>query len=423
MRENPRPERESAPATRAKTPTTAAMTPNEKEQLKSYENLLAYCEHTLGTGKRSGSEWLFMCPHGAHARPHLAIAAKDGQGVYRCRACNIGGDIFTLAAHLNGLDAKKDFAAVAQCIADTLHISLTDAGGQPQRAPKRSRRRRIPPQILTTTTPQARFISAGNEAFLWQAIEQSTAERLQDQAAALGLPAKGLAYIARHPEQGGLALAPDGRLLVIYTAEDEAGKLRITACKLRNRKDAQNMPAYLHGGQWMPGNRPTEARFMWIAQNGTEPAAKNGEQPRRLYAPSAPYGMQAAHAASRIIITEGESDAWAARISLAHYAHLAGYKPLDYAAVIAVPGVSSFKIDWMPYFAGKSILLCLDADEAGQKALPQVLQKFRLYRARVHVYTPANGKKDLRAEFCTYAPAALAARLLEQFKSPPATTL
>ena len=32
------------------------MTENEKEQIKSYDSLLAYCELALGTGKRSGSE-------------------------------------------------------------------------------------------------------------------------------------------------------------------------------------------------------------------------------------------------------------------------------------------------------------------------------------------------------------------------------
>ncbi len=397
------------------------MTENEKEQIKSYDSLLAYCELALGTGKRSGSEWLFTCPHGVHERPHLAIASKNGQGVYRCRACNIGGDIFTLAAQLNGLDAKKDFNELAHIIADALHLTITDSTGKhyAARTGPRRRRRRRQCQTLNTATQPARFISAGNEAFLWQRVEATTAEALQAYAAALNLPATGLAYIARHPEQGGLALAPDGRILVLYTAEDDTGKLRITACKLRNPKNTTNYPAYLHGGKWNTGKVPTEARFMWIARNGTEPAAKESDKPRNLYAPTAPYGMQAALNARRILITEGESDAWAARISLAHYAKLAGYTPQEYCSVIAIPGVSSFKSDWMPYFTGKEILLCLDADEAGKKALPAVLQKFTDYRARVHLYTPANGKKDLRAEFCKYAPAALAANLLEHFTTPP----
>lgn len=396
------------------------MTPSEKEQLKSYESLLAYCEQALGRATRSGSEMRFTCPYGSHERPHLAVANKDGQGVYRCRACNIGGDIFTLAAYLNHLDTKKDFNDIARAIADTLQITLTDDAGK-QHCPRVTsrRRRRIQQPPLNTATPAARFISAENENYLLQRMQATTAENLQAHAAALGLTAKGLAYIARHPEQGGIALAPDGRLLVLYTAEDEAGKLRITACKLRKSKHAEDLPAYLHAGKWTTGKQATDARFMWIAKNGTLPPVKEGERPRYTYAPTAPYGMQAAINARRIIITEGESDAWTARISLAHYAKLAGYNPCDFASVIAIPGVSSFKSDWMPYFIGKNILLCLDADEAGKKALPQVLDKLTAYSARVHIYTPAAGKKDLRAEFCTYAPAALAERLLQHFKTPP----
>lgn len=401
------------------THATNTMTPTEKEQLKSYESLLAYCEQALGRGTRSGSEWLFPCPFGAHERPHLAIAAKDGGGVYRCRACDTGGDIFTLAAHLNSLDAKKDFPAVAQAVADALHISLTDSPAHtPRKAPSRRRREYTPPAVCTPT-PAPRFISPENEAFIWQRMQQTTAAALEEQARLLRLPAKGLEYIARHPEQGGLALAPDGRLLVIYTATDAAGKLRITACKLRCWKDRTNYPAYLHAGEWTPGRKETDARFLWIAKNGIIQPTKAGEQPRRIYAPTAPYGMQAALAARRVIITEGESDAWAARISLAYFARLAGYSPQDYAAVVAIPGVSSFKAEWMPFFTGKAVALCLDADAAGQKALPHALDMLSDNRTRAHIFTPPNGAKDLRAAFTAYAPAALAEQILQAFTRKP----
>lgn len=395
------------------------MTPTEKEQLRSYESLLAYCEQTLGRGTRSGSEWLFACPFGAHTRPHLAIASKDGAGVYRCRACDTGGDIFTLAAHLNNLNTKKDFRAICQNVADTLHITLTDTPATARRNPPSRRRREYSPPAICTPTPAPRFISPENESFLWQRIQETTAAALEEQARLLHLPARGLEYIARHPEQGGLALAPDGRLLVIYTAKDTAGNLRITACKLRCRTDRANYPAYLHAGTWTPGKKETDARFLWIAKNGIIQPTKAGEPPRRLYAPTAPYGMQAAITARRIIITEGESDAWAARISLAYYARLAGYTPQEYAAVVAIPGVSSFKAEWMPFFAGKDVALCLDADTAGQKHIPHALDMLTDCRTRAYIFTPPNGAKDLRSAFASYAPAALAGQILQTFTRKP----
>ena len=162
----------------------------------------------------------------------------------------------------------------------------------PRKAPSRRRREYTPPAVCTPT-PAPRFISPENEAFIWQHMQQTTAEALEEQARLLRLPAKGLEYIARHPEQGGLALAPDGRLLVIYTANDDAGKLRITACKLRCWKDRTNYPAYLHAGEWTPGRKETDARFLWSAKNGIIHPTREGEQPRRIYAPTAPYGMQA----------------------------------------------------------------------------------------------------------------------------------
>ena len=73
----------------------------------------------------------------------------------------------------------------------------------------------------------------------------------------------------------------------------------------------------------------------------------------------------------------------------------------------------------MPFFTGKAVALCLDADAAGQKALPHALTMLAENRTRAHIFTPPNGAKDLRSAFTPYAPAALAEQILQAFTRKP----
>ena len=84
------------------------------EELKQPKFLLEYCACMLGTHKDIGRVKLFRCPFGEHRRLKLHVNECDGVGLWRCWACDKGGDIFTLAAELKQLDIKAQFPDVFQ---------------------------------------------------------------------------------------------------------------------------------------------------------------------------------------------------------------------------------------------------------------------------------------------------------------------
>lgn len=89
-----------------------------------------------------------------------------------------------------------------------------------------------------------------------------------------------------------------------------------------------------------------------------------GEQKRTLWlyggAPSLWRGfLLSLKRCQRVYVTEGESDA----ISLVD----AGVETGG-AYVVALPSATTFKPEWAQLFAGKETVLCLDDDDAGQKA-------------------------------------------------------
>lgn len=94
------------------------------EELKQPKFLLEYCACMLGTHKDIGRVKLFRCPFGEHRRLKLHVNECDGVGLWRCWACDKGGDIFTLAAELKQLDIKAQFPDVLEHVAEVLNISL-----------------------------------------------------------------------------------------------------------------------------------------------------------------------------------------------------------------------------------------------------------------------------------------------------------
>ena len=100
-----------------------------REELKQSKFLLEYCNRMFGTHKDIGREKLFRCPFGEHRRPKLHVNERDGVGLWRCWACDKGGDIFTLAAEFKQLDVKSQFPDVLEHVAEVLNISLDDKKG------------------------------------------------------------------------------------------------------------------------------------------------------------------------------------------------------------------------------------------------------------------------------------------------------
>lgn len=123
--------------------------------LKAADTARAYAERVLGAPKREGASWYFPCPFHTHARPKLRIdAAPDGAGLAVCKADGVQGDVFKLAAAVLGLDARRDFAACVQEVAEKVGYSLrADAPGV-SRKPARRGRAGTFNRITTAGTPR-----------------------------------------------------------------------------------------------------------------------------------------------------------------------------------------------------------------------------------------------------------------------------
>lgn len=377
-------------------PLRPRYSPADVAALKSRDVLLAYCEKRLGKPKRTGSTWYFPCPYGNHTRPKLSVGEKNGVGLCYCYACGKGGDIFKLAATVEGLSSKQDFAAVVESIAAAVDMTLR------REEPQKGRPRTLPDKdgntpartclrewraALDEEPPAMEFLPPDLEAQAWQAVQfaKNNLDGMKVHAHALGLPlaALGVRTDKELAALGLLGLDISGALLYVYTHKEAGGQWRITAVKRR---------AFPH---------EVERGFpRFTAWRGSKKQALWG-------APQLLEGKP-----SRVIITEGESDALAVEYSLASlldylsHAEPHHYPPLDSCPIVlAKPDASSFRESWAKSLKGLDVILTIDDDDAGRKgaaATAAILKKAGA--ARVFGWSPKGKAKDPRAAFNPRAP-------------------
>lgn len=114
---------------------------------------------------------------------------------------------------------------------------------------------------------------------------------------------------------------------------------------------------------WGPDSR---VRFAWACGSATEPWRYT----------LAGWRSWVQH----YIITEGESDL----IALVD-AKVDDLSPEVGTAVVASPG-TSFKEEWAPWFAGRTVTLLMDADEAGAAATRRITAMLRPHAAQIRIF-------------------------------------
>ncbi|MDO4955034.1 MAG: hypothetical protein Q4E43_07855 [Akkermansia sp.] len=373
--------------------------------LKAADTARAYAERVLGAPKREGASWYFPCPFHAHARPKLRIdAAPDGAGLAVCKADGVQGDVFTLAAAVLGMDARRDFAACVREVAEKTGYTLrADAPGV-SRKPARRGRAGMFNRITAAGTPRLgaqegaeradaaplAYLSADDEAAALEAVRRAAGnvEQMARHADALGLPLSALLVHTDIDDAAGLGLLgldTAGRLLYVYTRMD-GGRVRVLMVKRRNSPDevAQGAPRFL---------------------------CKGSKQ--------ALYGADAARGCGEVFITEGESDALAVRAAvwcfMDDWAHNSpdDFPQDDMPAVVAKPDAGTFRAAWADELRGKSVTLIQDADDAGQAGASKTAAVLRAAGVRrVHLWMPRGGAKDARAAFDLAHPCDLADDIL-----------
>lgn len=385
---------------------TAAFSQADLAALKAADTAREYAARVLGAPKREGAAWYFPCPFHTHARPKLRIdAAPDGAGLAVCKADGVQGDVFTLAAAVLGMDARRDFAACVQEVAEKTGYTLrADAPGDSRKPARRGRGgawRRPCPARVSLAVPQAAaggadaaplaYLPADDEAAALEAVRRAAGnvEQMARHADALGLPLSALLVHTDIDDAAGLGLLgldTAGRLLYVYTRRDDGGRVRVLMVKRRNFPDevAQGAPRFLCRGS-----------------------------------KQSLYGADAARGCGEVFITEGESDALAVRAAvwcfLDDWAH---NSPDDFPqdglpAVVAKPDAGTFRAAWADALRGKSVTLITDADDAGREGARKTADVLRAAGVRrVFLWTPAGGAKDARAAFDMAHPCDLADDIL-----------
>ena len=369
--------------------------------LKAPDVLHAYCRAALGAGKQVGRLTFYPCPWGAHSRPKLEVSERDGVGVAMCRACDRGGTVFDVAAGVLGLDARKDFPAVVQAVADAVGYVLRDEVAE---MPRKSHRKRVagfsrpfgvaatPAQDTPTEKPLA-YLPPDEEAAALDAVRRAAgdSERMAEHAALLGLPLGVMMFHTDMQEAynlGMLGLDEKGRLLYVYThCPDDGMQVRVVGVKTRN----------------LPGYEP---RFL---MRGSK---------------QIPWGWDAVEDAGLVFVTEGESDALAVRAALWAWMDDWAHNEPDtfppdeaWPVVVGKPDAGTFREAWARRLVGKDVVLIVDNDDAGCKGAEKTAGILRAAGVRrVFVWMPPDGVKDARAALDADRPCLLADDLMENRK-------
>lgn len=382
-----------------------AISETDKQALRAPDVLHAYCRATLGEGKRVGRLMFYPCPYGAHTRPKLEVAEKDGAGVCLCRACNQGGDVFNVAAGVLGLDVRKDFEAVAKAVADTVGYVLADSGENPRKKGHSGRkasfsrmqgaglRKTISPAVESHAAQPLEYLSPDEEARALEAVKRlrNTPRAIARFAQELNLPAwliHAHTDIQECARLGLLGLDERGRLLYVYThTPADSDRVHVVGVKTRN----------------MPGVEP---RFL---MRGSK---------------QIPWGWDTVDAAGLVMVTEGESDALAVRAAVWAWLDDWGHNEPDsfpdddaLPAVVGKPDAGTFRDEWARRLVGKDVVLIVDNDDAGHKGAEKTAKILRAAGVRrVFMWTPAAGVKDARAALDAARPFLLADDLMENRK-------
>ena len=369
--------------------------------LKSPDVLRAYCRAALGAGKQVGRLMFYPCPWGAHSRPKLEVSERDGVGVAMCRACDRGGTVYDVAAGVLGVDARKDFPAVVQAVADAVgYVLREDAAEIPRKGHRKGKTgfsrplgAVAAPAYVPAVDRPLEYLPANEEAAALDAVRRAAArpDVMSWWADRLGLPPDVMMFHTDIQEAGALGLlglGKGGRLLYVYTHRPAAGEpVRVVGVKTRN----------------LPGVEP---RFL---MRGSK---------------QMPWGWDSVDAAGLVFVTEGESDALAVRAALwAWLDDWAHNEPDSFPAadawpvVVGKPDAGTFRETWARRLVGKDVVLIVDNDDAGRKGAAKTAGILRAAGVRrVFVWTPPAGAKDARAALDAARPWLLADDLMENRK-------
>ncbi len=395
--------------------------PADLQAIKSHDSLLAFCERELSPLRRRGRIHVCRCPFGVHtSTDHLELAERDGAGVAHCHACGGGGSVLDVAAAIMGIDARKQLAEAARYVAAVTGYNLRDTstdtphkrrvGNYATARIRQAAETLAQKMTLSPAVPVVEYLPAEDEVVAFEAIDYARYHEnlMARHAAMLKLPLRSLmwhTYLdADISMRGHLGLAPDGRLLYVYTTRDRQGRLRVSAVKLRHGGGQHEQMLWIWGGAWQMHTKDGKpCNFI--------PMERKGQPIKFLFSALASncplFGTDELSGHDIALLTESESD----KLSLDYMAdylreaYQTGieeeeeYMPeAEIPVAMAYPSANGFRAHHAALFKGKSVYIIADADKAGLDGAGKTAQL--LYEAGVRgvcQWTPPAPHKDIRA--------------------------
>ncbi len=328
-------------------------TADSRDRVRDAVDMVALVSERTELRRAGAGEWVGRCPFHEERTPSFGVNA-DAK-VYYCFGCQASGDLFTFVMETEGLD----FVGAMETLADRFGVQLETVSTDPEADARRARRERLQGLLGRAATYYARY--------LWEAEEAASAREY--------LLGRGLSEQILRQFRVGYAPSAWDRIL---TASRRAGfsdeELLAAGLVQRSKTRAGSVYDRFRERIMFPA---ADARGRVVGFGAR--AMRDNQQPKYLNTSDSDlyhkrnqlYGIDLARTAAaregRMVLVEGYTDVLAL--------HQAGM-----ANTVAIMGTSltEEQVRELERVA-RVLVLCLDADRAGQEAM---LRAERLAGAR-----------------------------------------
>jgi DNA primase len=318
-------------------------TADSRDRVRDAVDMIAVVSDHTELRRAGASEYVGRCPFHDERTPSFGV--NPIEKVYYCFGCQASGDVFTFVMETEGLD----FPGALQTLADRFGVELQTEDEDPQASERRKRRERLQSLLGRASTYYARY--------LWEAREAQPARDY--------LQSRGLHDEALKEFRVGYAPSAWDRIL---TASRRAGFSDDELLAVGLAQRSQNRPGQIYDRFRERIMFPsTDARGNVIGFGAR--AMRDNQRPKYLNTAEGElyhkrrvlFGLDRARAAAArigsVILVEGYTDVLAL--------HQAG---LNNAVGIMGTALTEEQISELERLA-KVLVLCLDADRAGQDAM------------------------------------------------------
>lgn len=335
-----------------------------------------------GAKRQPGGGYFVRCPCPGHQEktPSCSVQRKDGVVFYHCFACHEAGDVLSLVAVVRGLDVTRDFQRV---LVEAAHLAsrwdIIESIEGRERAEQR--RRTAPPKAKPPAQPPAQEDDHHLDDAVFCRIANILGRLcpLTSQDDVVGyLAGRAAPLVAMAEAHGWMALPPPkAQRHVVDAIVKAVGLDAWKACGLAHREDLTRISWPNHRlvmpwrAPWCRPWRGPQGYVQTLQRRLVAPAGP--EIPKAVFPRSRrtawPYGAEAVQQwpGLPVYLVEGALDTLSLAWLLA--------QQHDPGVVLGLPGVAAWDARWAPLLAGRTVVVAVDADVAGERAVQRVAER------------------------------------------------